>query len=143
MKTILSTILGLIVTCSPVVATKQRSDFLEYQSQIYEFGHHGATPLVDYFKRFDIDPPDEFRPRNTNLDRGHIAHWRVYDGKLWLVSIYMPSQSDDHSEDGREGLFLDLWLFPLARIFPDRGQVVHADWFTGSLRVSRHPFPTS
>lgn len=54
------------------------------------------------------------------LWRGYVANWEVTEGKLFLRSVVMDACTNKDP-------------VPLDRVFPGRGQPIHADWFTGEL----------
>jgi len=89
-------------------ATEQYPDIIEYDKKKYElyvdWGH--PSPLQTLYIRTNTESP--FKGYSTANYRGHIATWRIRDGKLYLVSVNSQRQygrtgtyfpSDDNSTD--------------------------------------------
>lgn len=126
-------------------ATPQLPDRIEYGGIVYEFGSDFSSPLYKYLQANQSKWPQEFpvggsKIWSSNLQRGHIALYRVAEGKLWLVSIEVPV-ADDEIGTGLVRTIDDRTYapFPLARLFPDCGLAVHVTWFSGDLSLTRPP----
>lgn len=117
---------------SDQVTTNQIPDMLEYQTETYLFGQQGVTPLTEYLKTHEV--PKEFVCYSPESRRGHIAHWKVADDKLWLTLVLLCEE---------DGISYDLaWILaykrlPLQKMFPDAGPVVFAKWFSGTIKSNR------
>ncbi|MFW9617512.1 hypothetical protein [Aquabacterium sp.] len=90
-----------------------------------ELSHEGqqwplfTEPLAAYFKQTGLRPG--FVSPHTALWRGYVGSWLIEDGYLYLTAL------QGHLRDGSEAT--------LHTLFPDAGDRVKADWFTGTLRV--------
>ncbi len=77
----------LIFICFRLNATRQRTDKLEYNNMHLDvhigWGH--PSPLETYFIQNQKRYP--FQGLGTNNYRGHIASWKIKDGKLFLTQI--------------------------------------------------------
>jgi len=78
-----------------------------------------AEPLTSYFICTGTAP--RFAPVSTALWRCYVGSWEIVDDHLYLVGI------DAALEDGSKAT--------LATIFPDAGDRVFADWFSGTIRI--------
>lgn len=76
-------------------------------------------PLASYF--FCAGSAPRFAPVSTALWRRYVGSWEIVDDRLYLVGI------DAALQDGSKAT--------LATIFPDAGDRVFADWFSGTVRV--------
>ncbi|MBP5548311.1 MAG: hypothetical protein J6X58_05435 [Bacteroidales bacterium] len=124
-------------------ATEQYPDYIEYGGKKYElavsWGH--PSPLQVLYIRTNTESP--FQSWSTANYRGHIATWRISDGKFYLVKV------DTRRHYGRTGTYwpeegkrLDTIAAP--RYFNivslsvqstmDDGTVL-ADWFSGVLEI--------
>lgn len=85
-----------------------------------------SEPLEAYFEAKGGRPD---LSSNTALDRGYIGSWEIVDDRLYLTEIW---------GELRDPLGpADLGDFPaltIAHIFPNAGERVFAEWFTGTLR---------
>jgi hypothetical protein len=129
--------LSMGFSCSVATATMQREDYLEFDSKLYRFGNYGDTPLEDYFSRYLAARPKEFKVFCSNLWRGHIAHWRVSNSKLWLVCIYIQDE-DAFLEQSTQSLGA-MVIYPIQNLFPDQGPSIFADWFSGEIPIHEDP----
>ncbi len=120
------------------VTTNQVPDLLEYERVTYIFGKTGTTPLTDYYKSHP--QPDEFRYSTQNGLRGHIASWRIADGKLWLVQLFLCGGTEENYVS-LPFLMLNRRL-PLESLFPKPGIAVWADWFTGTIDIDGYSCAT-
>ena len=88
-------------------ATEQYPDIIEYGKKKYElyvdWGH--PSPLQTLYIRTNTESP--FKGYSTANYRGHIATWRIRDGKLYLVSVNTQKQY------GRTGTY-----FPVTTTIP-------------------------
>jgi hypothetical protein len=134
--TILPSLLSIGLSCTVATATMQRQDYLEFESKLFRFGTYGDTPLEEYFRRNPGSRPKEFKAECSNLWRGHIAHWRVTQNKLWLVSIYI---RDDSVLFVPAAALSDMVIYPIQNIFHDPEPSVFADWFSGEIQVTEDP----
>lgn len=124
-------------------ATEQYPDYIEYGGKKYElavsWGH--PSPLQVLYIRTNTQSP--FRGWSTANYRGHIATWRISDGKLYLVNVdtrryrgrtgtYWASEGERVDTVAAPGYFniASLSVQPTM----DDGAVV-ADWFSGVLEI--------
>lgn len=124
-------------------ATEQYPDYIEYSGKKYElavsWGH--PSPLQVLYIRTNTQSP--FQSWSTANYRGHIATWRISDGKLYLVNVdtrrhygrtgtYWPEEGKRLDTLAAPGYFgiASLEVQPTA----DDGAVV-ADWFSGVLEI--------
>ena len=129
-KKFLFAVFLLFASISGAMATKQRADYIEFQSRLYKFGFYGQTPLEDYFHVTKTKRPKLFTSKLSNFKRGHIGHWRVHNKKLWLVTIYVREEIFNY--DPYQPL-ADLVCFPLERLFPGEDPIIYAKWYSGKL----------
>lgn len=125
-------------------ATEQYPDYIEYGGKKYELAVSWGypSPLQVLYIRTNTQSP--FKGWSTANYRGHIATWRVSDGKLYLVNV------DTRRHRGRTGTSLpdsdkrlDTLAAPgyfgiasLAARPPEADGAVLADWFSGVLTLS-------
>ncbi|MBO4307962.1 MAG: hypothetical protein J5848_06600 [Bacteroidales bacterium] len=124
-------------------ATEQYPDYIEYGGKKYElavsWGH--PSPLQVLYIRTNTQSP--FKGWSTANYRGHIATWRISDGKLYLVNVdtrrhrgrtgtYWSGEEERVDTVAAPGYFniASLSVQPTA----DDGAVV-ADWFSGVLTI--------
>lgn len=124
-------------------ATEQYPDYILYGGKKYElavnWGH--PSPLQVLYIRTNTQSP--FQSWSTANYRGHIATWRISDGKLYLVNVdtrrhrsrtgtYWASEGERVDTVAAPGYFniASLEVQPTA----DDGAVV-ADWFSGVLEI--------
>lgn len=141
MRIIISIVL-LFIAILPGSATPQLPDMIEYDDKVFEFGVDFESPLYSFPQKDRAKWPKEFPSKGflSNLQRGHIALYRVVQGKLWLVSIEVPVSDEDY--DSTLVRLIDdrpYAPFPLTRLFPNCTGAVHASWFTGDLNLTRPP----
>ncbi len=126
-----------------VQATEQYPDYILYGGKKYElavsWGH--PSPLQVLYIRTNTQSP--FQSWSTANYRGHIATWRISDGKLYLVSV------DTRRHYGRTGTYwpddekrLDTLAVPgyfgiaSLEVQPaEKDGAVLADWFSGVLEI--------
>lgn len=124
-------------------ATEQYPDYILYGGKKYElavsWGH--PSPLQVLYIRTNTQSP--FQSWSTANYRGHIATWRISDGKLYLVSV------DTRRHYGRTGTYwpddekrLDTLAVPgyfgiaSLEVQPaEKDGAVLADWFSGVLEI--------
>ena len=126
-----------------VQATEQYPDYILYGGKKYElavsWGH--PSPLQVLYIRTNTQSP--FQSWSTANYRGHIATWRICDGKLYRVTVdtrrhygrtgtYWPEEGKRLDTLAAPGYFgiASLEVQPTA----DDGAVV-ADWFSGVLEI--------
>lgn len=124
-------------------ATEQYPDYIEYGGKKYElavsWGH--PSPLQVLYIRTNTQSP--FQSWSTANYRGHIATWRISDGKLFLVNVdtrrhrgrtgtYWPEEGERRDTLVAPGYFgiASLEVQPTQ----SDGAVV-ADWFSGVLEI--------
>ncbi|OGB69822.1 MAG: hypothetical protein A2486_04440 [Burkholderiales bacterium RIFOXYC12_FULL_65_23] len=96
--------------------TAQISDRLLYQGKQHEiFGE----PLNAYLGQMKNRP--RFQVVSTALWRGYICKWAIEDGKLFLLSLQGILENDE--------------IVSIKTLFPESSGRVHADWFSGILRL--------
>lgn len=124
-------------------ATEQYPDHIEYDGKTYElsvgWGH--PSPLQTLYIRTGTESP--FQSWSTANYRGHIATWRICDGKLYLVNV------DTRRHYGRTGTYwpengkrIDTIAEPgyfgiesLTNQPVEKNGAVLADWFSGVLEL--------
>lgn len=84
-----------------------------------------STPLEIYFR--NIEPRERFHPLlvggcSTGLWRGYVGLWRIQDGKLVLVDVFI---CGNKSRSIKEVLF------------KNQNGEIPADWFTGDLFIEK------
>jgi hypothetical protein len=114
------------------VTTNQAPDLLEYQRATYLIGTNGVTPLTDYYKKHR--QPDVFGYTACEAMRGHVATWRIAEGKLWLVQVFLCSDSAEYDFCSLRYLMHSRRL-SLESLFPGAGTAKFADWYTGTITV--------
>ena len=83
----------LLVYFSSIIAvfgTYQAPDLIEYEGEHYRFGDYGSTPLTVYFVQYPEKEPELLKGskcHDLRLYRGHVATWKVFNDKLWLIAI--------------------------------------------------------
>ena len=123
MSKIFSVIIFSLFIVGNTYATDQQSDILFYNNEklTIDIGWGHPSPLQTYYKQNGLSYP--FRMLHTANYRGHIATWKITDGKFFLTKIeiedneYLPKKYDVKSIDNT---------------LSDDNQVF-ADWFTGVL----------
>ena len=126
-----------------IQATEQYPDYIEYDGKKYElavsWGH--PSPLQVLYIRTNTQSP--FQSWSTANYRGHIATWRISEGKLYLVNV------DTRRHYGRTGTYwpeeekrLDTLAAPgyfnitsLSEQTAKEDGAVVADWFSGVLEI--------
>lgn len=123
--------------------TPQVPDTIEYEGHVFSLWRR-VSPLQEYLTKHPNKTPKEFAIPwhalwRSDLWRGHIARYRIAGGKLWLVNIEVPIHGDeyDHTKDRMVNLTRFYAPFPIQRIFGNAEPAVHAQWFTGDLRLTR------
>lgn len=124
-------------------ATEQYPDIIEYGKKKYElyvdWGH--PSPLQTLYIRTNTESP--FKGYSTANYRGHIATWRIRDGKLYLVSVntqkqygrtgtYFPSDDNNTDTTAAPGFFA---ITSLSQTPPESDGAVFADWYSGVLSL--------
>jgi len=124
-------------------ATEQYPDYIEYGGKKYElavsWGH--PSPLQVLYIRTNTQSP--FQGWSTANYRGHIATWRISEGKLYLVSVdtrrhhgrtgtYWPEEGERHDTLAAPGHF---GIAPLEVQPAQSDGAVVADWFSGVLEI--------
>lgn len=97
---------------------------------IYQDGKLGmcTEPLEDYFEEIGWRP--DLEPPHTACERGYRGIWEICDNKLFLTAL---ETGDLHFDHGGPKLW-DGTKVTLASLFPDSGERVFADWYSGKLR---------
>lgn len=90
-----------------------------------------AEPLEKYFSE-SRPKPEMFEPTSTACWRGYIGTWKIQDGSLLLISL---GRERMKKMDGEWRIVMD--NVPLTKVFPDARGPVHAEWFSGVIRVPR------
>jgi len=88
-----------------------------------------SEPLNAYYS--DAPRPN-FVPQNTANWRGYVGTWEIRDGRLYLIGVVaeicnLPLGWNCPQDQRR--------IVGLGDLFPQRGDSVLADWFSGTLRV--------
>ncbi len=96
--------------------TAQMSDSLLYQGK--QHAVYGE-PLGAYLGKMK-NPPD-FMVVSTALWRGYLCKWAIEDGRLFLLSLQGILENDE--------------VVSIKTLFPESSGKVHADWFSGMLRL--------
>lgn len=124
-------------------ATEQYPDYIEYGGKKYElavsWGH--PSPLQVLYIRTNTQSP--FQGWSTANYRGHIATWRISDGKLYLVNVdtrrhygrtgtYWPEEGKRLDTLAAPGYF---GIAPLEVQPTQSDGAVVADWFSGVLEI--------
>lgn len=131
-----------LICCLRLAATEQMPDIFIELGQESELETHWGylSPLEHYFHREGIDSP--FSMMHTANYRGHVAHWKITDGKLYLNKIMVRAEGKVkvYDENGNESEIEDpfsLKEYDLGLLFDDEinedGRV--ASWFSGSVLV--------
>jgi hypothetical protein len=96
--------------------TTQRPDTIKYRNRAYPLH---SEPLEAYFRLSGIRL--DFMSISTADIRGYQAEWEIADDLLLLISLsgYVPGSAVQ-----------DLQL-----VFPGASGPIHANWFTGQLRL--------
>ncbi|MGB0834424.1 MAG: hypothetical protein ACPGR2_07895 [Psychrobium sp.] len=79
-----------------------------------------TCPLEDYFTLGKVDSP--FNANCSALWRGYIGHWKIINGRLYLISV--EPQFDEENTT------------VLGDIFPGFDNCVFAHWYSGELRIA-------
>jgi hypothetical protein len=122
MRTIIS-ILLIVVVSESAFSTEQQPDILIYNELklSLETGWGHPSPLETYYHQKSIQYP--FTMLSTANYRGHIAVWKIYEGKFYLAEIHVVKSKykpqyfkvkSDHSQQQKNN---EVW----------------ADWFSGIL----------
>ena len=126
-------------------ATEQYPDYIEYGGKKYElavsWGH--PSPLQVFYNRTNTQSP--FQSWSTANYRGHIATWRISDGKLYLVNVdtrrysgrtgtYWPDEGKRIDTVAAPGYFN---IAPLSEQPATNDGSVVADWFSGVLEINQ------
>ena len=142
-KQVIALLLCLTAFSWQAQATEQYPDYIEYGGKKYElavsWGH--PSPLQVLYIRTNSQSP--FQSWSTANYRGHIATWRISDGKLFLVNVdtrrhygrtgtYWPEEGERRDTLAAPGYFgiASLEVLPTQ----SDGAVV-ADWFSGMLEI--------
>lgn len=117
-------ILGLLVGALAVVATAQMPDVLVLGGRRRELW---TNPLESHPAAESGAFVVEREGFVTNNWRGYVATWVIDGDRLYLTGLEAPYPEDGQGEEKAD----------LAKLFPGQynGGRVHADWFTGELRV--------
>ena len=136
-------ILCLIGFLPLVRATEQFPDYIEYEGKKYRldvnWGH--PSPLQVLYIRTNTQSPFKFY--STANYRGHIATWRISEGKLYLVNVdtrrhynytgvYWPEEGKRLDTLAAPGYFKITSLSEQPAL--EDGAVL-ADWFSGVLEI--------
>lgn len=96
--------------------TAQISDSLFYQGKQHQVY---GEPLNAYLGQMKNCP--RFQVASTALWRGYLCKWAIEDGKLFLLSLQGILENDE--------------IASLRTLFPESSGRIHADWFSGILRL--------
>ncbi|PRD64032.1 ankyrin repeat domain-containing protein [Malikia granosa] len=96
--------------------TAQISDRLLYQGKQHEIY---GEPLDAYLGQ--LKSPLRFQVASTALWRGYLCKWAIEDGQLFLLSLQGILENDE--------------VASIKTLFPESSGRVHADWFSGILRL--------
>lgn len=105
--------------------TAQISEVLIYQNEKLAMC---TEPLEYYFDKHGGRP--DFEPPHTACERGYRGIWEICDNKLFLIDL---GNADLHFAHGGPKLW-DGTKVTLSSLFPNSGEKVFADWYTGQLR---------
>ncbi len=86
-KFILVILIGMIFSLFSLFATEQEPDWIEFDGKelALHTGWGHPSPMQTYFSQREIDYP--FQGMSTANYRGHIAHWKIRKGKLFLKEV--------------------------------------------------------
>jgi len=123
MSKIFSTIIFSLFIVSNTYATEQQSDILFYNNEklTIDIGWGHPSPLQTYYQQNGLSYP--FRMLHTANYRGHIATWKIIDGKFFITKIEI--EDNEYSPKKYNVKSID-------NTFSTDNQVF-ADWFTGVL----------
>ncbi len=142
-KQVIALLLCLTAFSWQTQATEQYPDYIEYNGKRYELAVDWShpSPLQVLYIRTNTQSP--FQGWSTANYRGHIATWRISDGKLFLVNVdtrrhygrtgtYWPDEGERRDTLAAPGYFGIASL----EVHPTQidGAVV-ADWFSGVLEI--------
>ena len=126
-------------------ATEQYPDYIEYGGKKYELAVSWShpSPLQVLYIRTNTQSP--FQGWSTANYRGHIATWRISDGKLYLVNVdtrrysgrtgtYWPDEGKRIDTVAAPGYFN---IAPLSEQPATNDGSVVADWFSGVLEINQ------
>lgn len=116
------TILILILWTTTCLATGQGGELVIYNGETLTML---SEPLEIYLR--NNEPRQRFHPSlengcSTALWRGYVGLWRIQDGKLLLVDVYVCGERTRSIK---------------GTIFKNQDGEIYADWFTGELFIER------
>lgn len=123
MNKIASLIALIILISNQLFATEQESDILYYGKEklTIDIGWGHPSPLETYYRQNNIQYP--FTMLSTANYRGHVATWKIEDGKFFIIEIAI--EKEKFKPDKFKIKSKDETYTTKDKIF--------ADWFNGIL----------
>ncbi len=112
-----------LISLNILNATDQVSDHLIYKNEklLVEVGWGNPSPLETYYEQNNIDYP--FQMLSTGNYRGHIAHWKIENERLYITEIEVRDETFKPSHFNVKSTSTKM----------SSENQVFADWFSGIL----------
>lgn len=134
MRTILIALLLIISHPNFALATMQDPDRIIYQGK--DLPLEGA-PLNSY--QWPSNKRPQFRADSSGNWRGYIAHWKIENNRLYLISIDANILDNPRDYNNWQEMLSDknYHTSSIEELFPNKYEdgCVFADWYSGILRI--------